>query len=164
MQLLFFVLLICGLLMVCLEIFLPGGIIGFFGALALIGAIIIGFLVFGPGTGGIIAVSIIILLGVTVLLWIKFFPQTRIGKSITLSANGKAFKSSSGKFSDLAGKEGESFTELRPAGMIIIDGSRYDVVTEGNLINKGKPVRVISVHGNRIVVRQIDNESPKAEP
>ena len=161
MQLLFFVLLISGLLMVCLEIFLPGGIIGFFGALALVGAIVRGFLAFGPRTGVIIAVSIIRLLGITVFLWIKFFPQTRIGKSITLSANGKTFKSSSGKFSDLVGKEGKSFTELRPAGVIIIDGSRYDVVTEGNLINKGKPVRVIKVQGNRIVVRQIDNEAPE---
>ena len=163
MQLLFFVLLISGLLMVCLEIFLPGGIIGFFGALALIGAIVIGFLAFGPGTGVVIAVSIIILLGITVFLWIKFFPQSRIGKSITLSADGKAFKSSSNKSSDLVGKEGEAFTELRPAGVIIIDGSRYDVVTEGNLINKGKPVRVIKVQGNRIVVRQIDNEAPEIE-
>lgn len=163
MTLLFFILLISGLLMICLEIFLPGGIIGFFGVLALIGAIIISFSAFGTANGFVIAVLIVILLGVSVLLWIKYFPKTRVGKSMTLSTDGKAFKSSSGQFSALIGKEGEALTELRPAGVISIASTKYDVVTEGNLVDKGKPIRVIEVQGNRIVVRQIDEESPKAE-
>ena len=156
MEAFFFVLLVSGLFMICLEIFLPGGIIGIFGGLALAGAIVIGYLAFGSGKGTIIAISIIMLLGITVVLWIKYFPKTMIGKSLTLSMNEKDFKSSNAQFRELVGKEGETLTELRPAGIITIDGSKHDVVTEGNLINQGQRVRVIKVEGNRIVVRQVN--------
>jgi membrane-bound serine protease (ClpP class) len=44
-------------------------------------------------------------------------------------------------------------TELRPAGVVAIDGRRIDVVTGGELVPRGTPVTVVKVEGNRIVVR-----------
>ncbi|MFC1461824.1 NfeD family protein [Verrucomicrobiota bacterium] len=162
MTLLFFILLAAGLFMICLEIFLPGGVIGLMGVLSLAGAVIIAFMAFGPLTGMYIAVSIIIVLGISMVLWIKYFPKTSVGKSMTLSKDGKDFKSSDNAFRELVGKEAETLTELRPAGIVQIDSSKYDVVTEGNLVDKGKTVRVIKVEGNRIVVRQVKEQGERA--
>jgi len=51
-----------------------------------------------------------------------------------------------------SGASGTSTTELRPSGRAEIDGQLIDVVTQGEWIEPGQPVRVIEVHGNRIIV------------
>ncbi|CUB29252.1 hypothetical protein BN2127_JRS1_09051 [Bacillus cereus] len=56
---------------------------------------------------------------------------------------------------DLIGKVGVTFTPLRPAGTVIIDDERLDVVSEGSFTEKDKKVKVVKVEGSRIVVREI---------
>ncbi len=50
------------------------------------------------------------------------------------------------------GDTGKTVTSLHPAGEAMIDGSAVDVVALGGWIDQGAAVRVIEVHGNRIVV------------
>lgn len=52
----------------------------------------------------------------------------------------------------LVGRTGNAATVLRPAGAMEIDGERIDVVTEGEFVEAGRPVRVLYVEGNRVVV------------
>ncbi len=52
-------------------------------------------------------------------------------------------------------KTGEAITDLRPAGTARIDGKRVDVVSRGEYISKGSLIRVTTVEGNRVVVREI---------
>ena len=52
----------------------------------------------------------------------------------------------------LIGKTGAARTPLRPAGIAELDGVRRNVVTEGDFIEQGAPVRVVRASGNRIVV------------
>ena len=53
------------------------------------------------------------------------------------------------------GREGVTHTALRPAGIGEFDGVRLNVVSDGEFIAVGKPIRVQSVEGNRIVVREL---------
>jgi len=53
----------------------------------------------------------------------------------------------------LLGKMGVAVSMLRPSGEAKIDGRRYDVMTEGEMIEKDTPIEVRRVEGNRIVVR-----------
>ena len=55
------------------------------------------------------------------------------------------------------GKTGTALSPLRPAGSIDCGGSRLDVVTRGEFIDKGASVVVIEVVGSRIVVKAADN-------
>jgi membrane-bound serine protease (ClpP class) len=55
-----------------------------------------------------------------------------------------------------AGKTGRAVTPLRPAGTAIIDGSRVDVVTEGNFISNDTPVKVVKVEGMKVIVQEIE--------
>ena len=59
------------------------------------------------------------------------------------------------KLTELGGKEGVTLTALRPAGAAEIEGRRLDVVTDGVFVEAGRPVRVISVEGARIVRKDI---------
>ncbi len=58
-------------------------------------------------------------------------------------------------WSHLAGETGETVTKLYPAGKARIAGRVYDVVSSGQLVEKGKEVLVVEAKGNRIVVKQI---------
>ena len=61
-------------------------------------------------------------------------------------------------FQHLLGKEGTTLTPLRPAGTAMIDGERYDVVSDGGYMDPNKPIKVIKVEGTRVVVREICGE------
>lgn len=54
------------------------------------------------------------------------------------------------------GATGIAETDLRPAGRVLIDGRLIDVVTSGGFIERGTPVRVISVGRFRIEVEGIE--------
>jgi len=53
------------------------------------------------------------------------------------------------------GQQGEVVSALRPAGRAKFGPSVIDVVADGTFIETGAAVRVIAVHGNRVVVRQV---------
>ncbi len=50
------------------------------------------------------------------------------------------------------GLTGEAVNELRPSGTARFGEHHIDVVSVGPYINAGKPVKIVEVHGNRIVV------------
>ena len=50
------------------------------------------------------------------------------------------------------GRTGRAATTLRPAGVMESGPDRLDVVTEGEFLEAGTPLRVVQVDGNRIVV------------
>lgn len=53
------------------------------------------------------------------------------------------------------GDEGEALSPLRPSGKMQVDDFNVDVVTEGDFVEVGSRVRVISKQGSRVVVRQV---------
>jgi membrane-bound serine protease (ClpP class) len=54
---------------------------------------------------------------------------------------------------DLIGREGVAMTDLRPSGTALVGEERVDVVTEGEFIAQGSPLRVLRSEGYRLVVR-----------
>ncbi len=50
--------------------------------------------------------------------------------------------------------QGTAVTNLRPAGMAMIESQRLDVVTDGEYIDKGTNVVVVQVTGNQIIVEK----------
>ncbi|MFO7871373.1 MAG: NfeD family protein [Kiritimatiellia bacterium] len=150
---LFVILLVSGLVLVGAEIFVPGGILGFMGGIALFGAIILAFAAFGPAVGGYVTVGIILLVGFVIYLWAHYFPGTRIGKRMTVAGDLKDAKGVADGMSELVGKTGETLSDLRPGGFARIDGRRVDVITEGEMISRESSVKVTRVESNRVVVR-----------
>lgn len=146
------ILLAAGSLLIGAEIFIPGAVAGTLGALALAGAVIVAFGI-STACGFYVAVGVVVLSAVTVVLWIKLFPHSSIGKAMTLSEDGKSFKAADRRTS-LLDKAGVAQSDLRPAGFALIEGQRVDVVCEGGLIAKGQPLKVVRIDGNRIVVRK----------
>ena len=151
---LFIGLLLTGLLLIGVEIYLPGGVVGVLGAMALIGAGVVGFTAFGFQGGFLAALGILFLSGACLFIWLKYFPKTSMGRRLTLSQDGKAFKATA-DFKALIGKTGEAVSDLRPSGIALIEGHRYDVTTDNTWIVAKERVVVSAVEGNRILVKPL---------
>ncbi len=58
-----------------------------------------------------------------------------------------------------AGDWGIADSQLRPAGKARFGEHYVDVVADGLFVEKGRPIRIIEVSGNRVVVREIESEA-----
>ena len=139
----FLILVVVGMFLIGAEIFLPGGVIGVIGALALLMAAGMGFVAFGIQGGMLCALIIVILTGVCIVLWVRF-------------------KSAAAELVNLTGKEGVALSTLRPSGIAQIEGKRVDVVADGSWIETGKRICVTRVEGSRVLVRE--TSSPTGGP
>ncbi len=58
----------------------------------------------------------------------------------------------------LIGRQGQASSMLRPAGTGEFDGVRLDVVADGQVVERGRPIEITAVEGRRIVVREVRAE------
>lgn len=101
---------------------------------------------------------------VTIILFYlatRIFPENAwIAKLTFAGAQGADYVTST-DFSSLAGKSGVAASFLRPSGVALVDGQRVDVLTQGEFIHEGTPIRVTRVEGARIFVEPITLPSYK---
>ena len=149
-------LLVIGLLMICVEIFIPGGIVGTLGGCCLLGSIVMAFTERGATFGFYWTAGVVVITLFALLFSIKFLPRSPAGKRLFLGSSEAGFSSGAAGMESWVGKKGTAVTTLRPAGMSEIEVKRVDVVTGGEYISRGTPVEVIRVDGNRVVVRSAE--------
>ncbi|MFH1038795.1 MAG: NfeD family protein [PVC group bacterium] len=149
---------VVGLLMVCLEVFIPGGIVGTLGAVAMIGSVILGFTDRGTAFGFYWMGGVLILTLFGLYLSIRFLPRSPAGRRLFLHSSEAGYAVAGEEGEGLIGKTGLAFTDLRPAGLIDVEERRIDVVTGGEYIVKGRTVTVIGVEGNRVIVAERDTK------
>lgn len=145
-------LLAAGIVLLLAETVLPGVIAGVLGMCCLIAGIIEGYAKFGERTGNLILLLVFVGLATGFCLWLKFFPDSRLAR---LVVSRTVVGEIGTEQPELVNQSGTAFTQLRPAGTALINGRRVDVVTEGQLIERGAPVRVVAVEGMRVVVRAV---------
>lgn len=149
-------LLSAGLLLIGGEIFLPGGVLGLMAVGALSGAVVVGFRI-DEVVGFYTLGGVVLLVALATFVWVRYFPHTSLGRKMTLSVSERDMKSSE-NMQSLVGQEGETLSDLRPAGYARIAGRKFDVVSEGTLVRRGQRVRVLLAAGNRIVVRETNGQ------
>ncbi|NRG28955.1 nodulation protein NfeD, partial [Bacillus circulans] len=150
------ILFVIGILLIILEFFVVGGMAGAIGIVAVIASMFL-----ASGDIAVIGISLAIAIGVSIIasiLLVKVFGRKmKFFKKIILtdSTNTESGYVSNQNRNDLVEKTGVTLTALRPAGVILIEDERIDVVSDGSFIDKGKKVKVVKAEGSRIVVREI---------
>ena len=152
-------LLLAGILLVGVEIYVPGGIAGAIGALALVAAMVVGFR-FPPPYGIWSAMVIMAGCGAGLYWWARIFPNTRAGRKFSLQRDGRDFRSDRPEWQALVGRTGRTLTDLRPSGIALIDGRRVDVTSGSAWVDAGADIRVTSVQGLRVIVEPVTPPGP----
>ncbi len=152
---LYITLLLVGFVLIGMEIFIPGGILGSIGAVAWLIAAIIGMVKFETPWNMLSAVVLLVFGVFTFIIWIKFFPKSRIGKSLSLSESTETFKAHTDVDAFAVGTTGEAVSTLRPAGIARFDGKRIDVVADGEWVEAGQPVKISSTDDGHVSVVKV---------
>ncbi len=95
-----------------------------------------------------------------VILLFRLMTKTKFWKKLSspaVQSIAEGYNSSIG-LEKLVGTKGVTETDLRPSGWIHCGEKRIFVVTEGSYIDKDAKVKILSVDGNRVVVREIEKE------
>ncbi|WP_186673458.1 nodulation protein NfeD [Sporosarcina sp. BP05] len=149
------ILFLIGAVLVVAEIFLPHGIAGVIGSLAIIGSIIM-----AGGNPMYMAISVLIAVAIAVIgmvIIMKFFGKKLhlLNKVVLMDTTDteSGYVSNVNRI-ELLGRIAKTSTPLRPSGAIELDGERIDVVSEGSYIGKGISVIIVKVEGSRTVVRE----------
>lgn len=156
--------LLIGLGLAVLEVFIPsGGILGFLSICSILGSVFLAFRQ-GPMAGFLILTMAIVGLPVVVVLALKYWPETPMGRRIILgsprSEDVRSGITERRGLSELVGQVGQVKSPMLPSGAVAVNGRTIDAVSEGMPIEPGQRVRVVEVRGSRVVVRPITDEVP----
>jgi membrane-bound serine protease (ClpP class) len=157
-------LLMVGFGLAVMEVFIPsGGILGFLAICSVIAAITVGFMDGRTWVGFGILTAAVFGVPAAVILALRWWPKTPLGRRMLLRVPSDADVLPDGprqqKLKQLVGRIGVAKSKMLPSGLVAVDGRKVDAVTEGMPIDMGTRVRVLQVHGNRVVVRPVDGES-----
>lgn len=155
--------------------FVPGvGVFGLTGVLSLVASLVLASQTFSlvdqehsfedaTKTLGTLGISILAVTGVAMTIS-RYLPQIPFLKDMILIPPGSVSLSDPDqprlKMDSVAGSDsrigrtGFSRTLLRPAGKAEIDGRLVDVVSDGSMIAADRPIEIVQVTRNRIVVRE----------
>ena len=153
-----------GIVLVLIEILLiPGfGLVGIIGGLTILAGL---FMILLPAhplyldyDNALRGLIIGIIGGLIGLFFLgRVVIRTKFWQKITLPFSERSSEgySTSIGLEELVGVMGVAVTNLRPSGWVTVDERRVFVVSEGDYIANGDPVKILSVDGNRVVVRNI---------
>ena len=147
---------VTGLILLVIEAIIPGfGLPGISGIILVLAGTV---LAMGTVTSALLSLSIaIIITAIITIVLIKFGHKNQKLASIILNTSQKDNEGylSATTQEEYLDKKGISISELRPSGVIEIDGRRVDALSEGVFIPKGSEIKVIRVEGSKIIVRRI---------
>nr|WP_321401405.1 NfeD family protein [uncultured Desulfobacter sp.] len=146
------VLQILGVFTVVAEIFLPSMGLLTITALGFIGySLFLVFTTFPIAAFYAVLGADLILLPIAFILGFKALEVSPLSLKKKLSAS-QGVVSQSPDLKNYLDCTGHSITTLRPSGTALIDGTRLDVVTDGEFIEADVPLRVCKVTGNQVIV------------
>ena len=100
---------------------------------------------------GLIGAAIGLVLLIRLMMKTKFWDQLT---SPDIQKKEDGYSNTQG-WETLEGLTGVADTDLHPSGWVIIGEQRVFVVSEGGFIDQGKEITVLSVDGNRVLVREL---------
>ena len=158
------------LALIVLEMFVPsGGFLSFLAVAALTASIVVIYYHRGFAEGTIYLVLVALLIPAVVIAALNWWPHTPIGRRI-LNIDPEGYvESVENPYEDLIGKRGTAITQMLLSGSIRVDGTTYDAVSDGQAIEPGQTVVIVSSDGNRILVRpdsrtgETDNEGTSSD-
>jgi membrane-bound ClpP family serine protease len=148
---------VLGLGVMVLEVFLPsGGILGFLSITALIAAISTAFLEMGTAAGMAALAVATVVVPVVLSLAFRWFPETPLGRRVLPpppdAADTLPDPDGRRRLQEMVGRVGRATTEMLPWGVVEIDGTPFDAMSESGPVDSGAIVEAVRVEGRALVV------------
>jgi membrane-bound ClpP family serine protease len=144
------------ILLLAVEVIVPGGILGGIGAVLMLGGCVLSFSEYGTG-GGLASIAVALTL-TFIVLWIEFriLPHTAVGKRAFLTKEITGVSAAFGpEARDLIGQAAEAVTMLSPTGYVMVAGKRHEAFCENGQVPAGTTLEVTGADNFRLIVSVI---------
>ena len=141
-----------GSVLIFFEIFLPGGILGVAGGVAILAGSVMAFMNYGTGGGTLAVVAGFALLICSLIIEFKFLPKTRLGRRFFLSRADSGSSQPPIASDDVVGRECRAETTLAPSGVVVLDGKRYEAFSQVGYVERGTVLVVKGMDNFRLIV------------
>lgn len=154
-----FLFLILGLLLILLEFYLPGAIMGVIGSILLIASVVLfAMQTTSPWWVLLYVVGIVIILTYMIKFALWKIRTAKPSRSIYLQSDQTGFQASSFD-SSLIGKKGTVVTDLKPGGHILVEGKRLQAISQSGYLTKGTEIIILGGQEESLIVKQIKKDS-----
>lgn len=144
-----FALILLGTGAIWLELFIPAfGLIGIGGVAIIVTAVVQGYQHLSPEAALIVLITALTVPPIFLIILLRRFSHSFLGRRLINNTTlGEPIRLLE------PGTPGVALSALRPSGYAEINGARRNVVTNGEYVDSGTSVVVVSDSGARIVVR-----------
>ena len=146
-------LLAAGIILMAMELAAPG--IGVFGVAGLACLMTSGYYFVGGGMPALLMLAgLFVLLLVALVVLLVYLPcESKWNPFVLWDMQRNSDGYTGGQnLAELLGKRGTALTVLRPAGTVLVEGRRLDVISLGDYVEKGSAVQIVKVEGSKIFV------------
>lgn len=151
---------LAGILLLAIEVFVPGMVVGIIGGLSILAGVVTAFNLYGSGGGVIALLCGGLLLGLTLYIEFILLPKSKLARKLSMQTNVEG--TSQPALADLAAvidQQGETITPLSPSGYISLQGRQYEAFSQSGYLAKGVAVRVTGLDNFRLIVTQKQTSS-----
>lgn len=153
-----YIFLVLGLLLILIEFYLPGAIMGIAGGILIITSIVLFAM---EATSPVWIILYIIMVTVAIVYLVKFalwrIRTAKPGRSIYLQSDQTGYQASSYDAS-VIGKTGVVVTDLKPGGHILVEGKRLQAISQSGYLVKGTEIIVLSGQEESLIVKPIKKD------
>lgn len=152
-----FIFLVLGLVLILIEFYLPGAVMGIAGGVLVLASIVL----FAMQTTSPVWISLYVMgVAITLVFLVKFaiwkIRTAKPNRSIYLNSDQEGFQACHFDAS-VIGKIGIVVTDLKPGGHILVDGKRLQAISQSGYITKGTEVLVLSGQEESLIVKRLLN-------
>jgi len=142
---------VSGLLLLAMEVWLPGGAMLIIGSMALLAAVGISGYGLGFHIGAVLLSGLMTLVSIGFLVVLVYLPKSPLAHRVLRRA---AQKAEENPFDHLKGAVGEAITDISPTGTARFANEELEVQTKGESIEPNARIAVIRVTGRTVTVRK----------
>lgn len=154
-----YLLLLLGMLLIFIEFFLPGAVMGTLGSILVIASI---FAFASETTSGTALFMYIAAICIALYFLVKFairqMLKTKSSHTIYSDASQVGYVASAFDAS-LIGKEGVVISDLKPGGYILVEGKKAQALSVTGYLTEGTRIIVISGQEESLIVKPVQKES-----
>lgn len=148
------ILLLIGILLLFIELFIPGfGFFGITGIIAMLASAIL-TVIYIP-YGAIVVISELIIIFIIGYLLVEYVRRNGFYGKIVLKDTLNEDFNDTELLNTYIGKEGVAKTPLRPCGNVIIEGKKLEAYSDGDYINSNDKIKAVRVFENKLYVKKL---------
>jgi membrane-bound ClpP family serine protease len=149
-----------GILLLAVEVIVPGAVLGSIGGLLMFGGCVKAFMEYGTGGGMLAVIAAFVFAGLAFYLEFRVLPKTRFGRRAFLTSEITGVSAAFGcEAGEMIGQSAEALTMLSPTGYIRVNGQRYEAFCQSGQVPVGAQLEVIGSDNFRLIVSQIKTNS-----